>query len=212
VLRAFQLIGAIITLCGLVLQFWLMTKYPSSRGIGNTVIHFLSFFTIQTNILISACLLLPALIPTSRVSQLLSRPSLRTAVMSYSALVAVIYFLLLRNIGHDYGLERLADWILHYVTPAMFLMDWVAWVPKGRVPWRAVAGYLIYPALYAAWTLLYGAITGWYPYPFVNATKLGTEHLVLNLIALACVVVSIPVMFLAIDRLLAALHARKPRT
>lgn len=211
-LRAFQLIGAIITLGGLGLQFWLMTKYPSSRGIGNTVMHFLSFFTIQTNILIAASLLLPALIPTSRVSQLLSRPSLRTAVMSYSALAAIIYFLVLRNIGHDYGLERLADWTLHYVTPAMFFIDWVASVPKGRVPWSAVAGYLIYPALYAAWTLLYGAITGWYPYPFVNATKLGTEHLVLNLIALACVVVSIPVMFLVVDRLLAALHARKSRS
>jgi hypothetical protein len=188
-----------------------MTKYPGSRGIGNTVIHFLSFFTIQTNILIAACLLLPALMPMSRTSQLVSRPSLRVAVMSYSALVAIIYFLVLRNIGHDYGLERLADWILHYVTPTIFLIDWVAWVPKGRIPWSAVAGYLIYPALYGAWMVLYGAITGWYPYPFVNATKLGYAHLVGNLMALACVVVLIPVTFLIIDRLLAAIHGRKQR-
>ena len=207
-LRASRFLGAIIALGGLVLQFWLMTKYPSSRGIGHTIIHFLSFFTVQTNILIAACLLLPALAPMSRASQLLSRPSLRTAVMSYSALVASIYFLVLRNIGHDYGLERFADWILHYVTPAMFLIDWIAWVPKGRVPWSALARYLIYPALYAAWTLLYGAITGWYPYPFVNAARLGYAHLAGNLVALACVVVSIPVMFLGIDRLLAALHGR----
>jgi hypothetical protein len=212
VLRAFRFLGATMALCGLVLQFWLMTKYPSSRGTGNTVIHFLSFFTIQTNILIAACLLLPALTPMSRVGQLLSRPSLRTAVMSYSALVAIIYFVVLRNIGHDYGLERLADWILHYVTPAMFLIDWVAWVPKGRVPWSAVARYLIYPALYAAWTLLYGAVTGWYPYPFVNAAKLGYAQLVGNLLALTCAVVSIPVIFLVFDRLLAALHRGEHRT
>jgi len=211
VLRAFRFLGAAIALGGLVLQFWLMAKYPSSRGIGQTIIRFLSFFTIQTNILIAAYLLLPALAPMSRISQLLSRPSQRTAVMSYSALVAIIYFLVLRNVGHDYGLERLADWILHYVTPGMFLFDWVAWVPKGRVPWSVVARYLIYPALYAAWTLLYGAITGWYPYPFVNATKLGYAQLAGNLVALACVVVSIPVVFLVIDRLLAVLHGRGPR-
>jgi len=211
VLRAYRFLGATIALGGLVLQFWLMTKYPSSRGIGQTVIRFLSFFTIQTNILIAAYLLLPALTPMSRVGQLLSRPSQRTAVMSYSALVAIIYFLVLRNVGHDYGLERLADWILHYVTPAVFLIDWVAWVPKGRVPWSALARYLIYPALYGAWTLLYGAITGWYPYPFVNAAKLGYTQLAGNMVALACVVVSIPVMFLVIDRLLAAVHGREHR-
>jgi hypothetical protein len=129
--------------------------------------------------------------------------------MSYSALVAIIYFTVLRNIGHDYGLERLADWILHYVTPTMFFIDWVAWVPKGRVPWSAAARYLIYPALYAAWTLLYGAVTGWYPYPFVNAARLGYAQLVGNLLALTCAVVSIPVMLLAIDRLLAALQRRE---
>jgi hypothetical protein len=179
---------------------------------GHTIIHFLSFFTVQTNILIATCLLLPALTPMSRVSQLLSRPSQRTAVMSYSALVAIIYFLVLRNIGHDYGLERLADWILHYVTPTVFLIDWVAGVPKGRIPWSAVARYLIYPALYAAWMLIYGAITGWYPYPFVNAARLGYAQLLGNLVALACVVISIPVMFLGIDRLLAALHEREHGT
>jgi len=211
VLRAFRFLAATIALCGLVLQFWLMTNYSSSRGIGNTVIHFLSFFTIQTNILMSVCMLLPALTPTSRVSQLLSRASLRTAVMSYSALVAIIYFAVLRNIGHDYGLERLADWVLHYVTPTMFFIDWVAWVPRGRIPWSAAAHYLIYPALYAAWTLLYGAVTGWYPYPFVNAARLGYAQLVGNLLALTCAVVAIPVMLLAIDRLLAALQRREHR-
>jgi hypothetical protein len=203
--RAFRLVGATIALCGLILQFWLMTKYPSSRGIGNTVMHFLSFFTIQTNILIVACLLLPALMPTSRASQLLSTPSLRIAVMSYSALVASIYFVVLRNIGHDYGLERLADRILHYVTPAMFFIDWLAWVPKGRVPWSSVARYLIYPALYAVWMLLYGAVTGWYPYPFVNAARLGVAQLVGNLVALTCTVILMPVIFLALDRVLAKL-------
>ena len=79
---------------------------------------------------------------------------------------------------------------------------------QGALATRALARYLIYPALYAAWTLLYGAITGWYPYPFVNAARLGYAHLAGNLVALACVVVSIPVMFLGIDRLLAALHGR----
>jgi glucan phosphoethanolaminetransferase (alkaline phosphatase superfamily) len=111
-----------------------MTKYPEAQSIAQTTTRFLSFFTIHTNILIAVCMLLPALILNSRTSHLLSKPSLRTAVMSYSALAGIIYFLLLRNIGHDDGLERRADQILHYVTPAMFLIDWLLSVPRGRYP------------------------------------------------------------------------------
>jgi hypothetical protein len=117
VARAYRLLTGIIALGGLALQFWLMTMYPESRSITQTAIHFWSFFTIQTNMLIAGCMLLPALMPSSLVSQLLCKPSLRTAVMSYSALVGIIYFVLLRNIGDDDGLERRADQILHYVTP-----------------------------------------------------------------------------------------------
>src|SRR5215211_732369 len=113
-----------------------MMQYPDSKSIAAATTHFLSFFTIQTNILLAVCMLLPALMPGSRASHVLSKPSVRTAIMSYSALTAIVYFALLRNIGQDDGLERRADQVLHYVTPALFLIDWLAWVPKGRVPFR----------------------------------------------------------------------------
>jgi len=207
--RAFRLFAATIALCALVLQFWLMTKYPSSQSIAVTAVRFLSFFTIQTNILILVCMLAPALTPGSRVSELLSRPTLRTAVLSYSAVVAIIYFALLRDIGHDQGLERLADQVLHYVTPTMFFVDWLVWVPKGRTRWSAIGCYLIYPALYCAWTFLYGAISGWYPYPFVHARRLNYAHIAENLAGIACLIIAIPLLLLLLDRALAALRGKR---
>jgi hypothetical protein len=207
--RAFRFLAGTIALLGLVLQFWLMTKYPGARSIVVTIVNFLSFFTILTNVLIVLCMLLPAVSPTSRVGQLLLRPSIRTAVVSYSAVVGVIYFALLRNIGHDYGLERVADQVLHYITPTMFVIDWLAWVPKGRVRWTDTAGFLIFPALYGAWTLIHGAATGWYPYPFFNAARLGYAEMLGNFAGLACVVLAIPFVFLVLDRVLAALQGKR---
>lgn len=204
--RAYRLLTGIIALGGLALQFLLMTMYPESRSLTQTAIRFLSFFTIQTNVLIAVCMLLPALMPSSPVSQLLRRPLLRTAVLSYSALVGIIYLVLLRNIGDDDGLERRADQILHYVTPTMFLIDWLAWVPKGRVPFGAVPAYLLYPGLYCVWMLLYGALTGWYPYPFVNAARLGSGELVRNIVGVTAVAVAIPYALLVLDRILASLQ------
>jgi hypothetical protein len=207
--RVFRFLAGTIALLGLVLQFWLMTKYPSARSIVVTTMKFLSFFTILTNMLIVLCMVVPAVTPSSRAGQLLLRPSIRTAVVCYGAVVGVIYFVLLRNIGHDHGLERLADQVLHYIAPTMFVIDWLAWVPKGRVTWTAMVRILIFPAFYGAWTLIYGAVTGWYPYPFFNATRLGFAEMLWSLVGLAGVVLAILVVFFALDRLLAALPGRQ---
>jgi hypothetical protein len=207
--RVFRLLGGAVAVAGLALQFWLMTHYPSSKNLLTTAIHFLNFFTIQTNMLIAACMLLPAIMPEMRASRVLSAPSIRTAVLAYSLLTALVYFALLRNIGHDRGLERRADEILHYVTPVLFLLDWLAFMPKARVPYRAVPLFLIYPALYVGWTFLYGALTGWYPYPFVNAKRLAFWQLTGNFIGLVCVAFAIPYGLVALDRLLAAVRRQR---
>jgi hypothetical protein len=207
--RLFRFATGLIALGGLALQFWLMTKYPGARNVTATVIRYLSFFTMQANILIVLFTLVPAVVPRSRISQWLSGPSMRTAVASYSAVVAIIYFALLRNIGHDYGLERFADRVLHYITPSMFLIDWLAWVPKGQLRWSDVGTFLIYPALYCVWTLLYGAVTGWYPYPFINAGRHDYAQVFGNFVGVACVMVAITLVFLVLDRVLAALQSQR---
>ena len=207
--RAYRLLAGCIAVAGLALQFWLMAHYPSSKGLLTTATQFFSFFTIQTNGLIAASMLLPAIMPGTRLSQLLSSASIRTAVLAYALLTALVYFALLRNIGHDDGLERRADQILHYVTPALFFFDWLAFVAKGQVPFRAVPRFLIYPALYVGWIFFYGGLTGWYAYPFVNAKRLDLWHLATNFIGLVFVALAIPYALVALDRLLTIVRRRR---
>ena len=207
--RACRLLAGCISVPGLALQFWLMAHYPSSKSPLTTATHFFSFFTIQTNVLIAASMLVPAIMPGTRLSQLFSNASIRTAILAYTLLTALVYFALLRNIGHDDGLERRADQILHYVAPALFFFDWLVFGAKGQVPFRAVPRFLIYPALYVGWTFFYGGFTGWYPYPFVNAKRLGLWHLATNFMGLVFVALIIPYGLVALDRLLTTVRSQR---
>ena len=63
-----------------------------------------------------------------------------------------------------------------------------------------------YPGLYCVWMLLYGALTGWYPYPLVNAARLGSGQLVTNIVGVTAVALAIPYALLVLDRILASLQ------
>jgi CHASE2 domain-containing sensor protein len=53
------------------------------------------------------------------------------------------------------------------------LLGWLLYGPRPRVSARVVLWALTWPALYLAYTLIAGAISGWYPYPFLDAASNG---------------------------------------
>ena len=75
--------------------------------------------------------------------------------------------------------------------------------PPARIPAIAPCWWLAWPLGYAAYALLRGAATGFYPYPFVDVPSLGMGRVLGNVAGL-CIV------FLATGFLLRALaHARQ---
>ena len=78
----------------------------------------------------------------------------------------------------------LADRLLHDVVPALYVIYWTLFAEKGVVRWRDIPGWLAYPMLYLAVTLVHGAFIGWYPYPFINVTKLGYGRTFVNVLIL----------------------------
>jgi hypothetical protein len=62
---------------------------------GAPSVHFFSFFTILTNLLAAAAMLLPVVAPNSSVGRFLDRPSVRTAITGYIVIVGTVYFALL---------------------------------------------------------------------------------------------------------------------
>lgn len=196
----YRTIAGAIGLFAVGIQYWLVVLDGGALLKGS--VHFFSYFTILTNILAAVALLAPVLAPASPTTRFLDRPSVRTAIAGYIVVVGTVYYALLRNIGHAQGWELFFEHVLHYVTPPLFVLDWLLFVPKGGLPWRTGVACLGYPAIYAVWTLAHGAVTGWYPYPFLDVADLGYPQTLLNIAGLVVAFLALELILVAIGRLL----------
>ena len=208
----FRSVAGTIGLFALGLQYWLMTRYPDARSSLTTFTRFFSYFTILTNTLIVLSMFLPLIGRNGAAGQLLSKPSVRTAIVNYSVIVAIVYFLFLRNIGNDRDLELVADRLLHYVTPTMFVVDWLLFVAGGEIGWSTIGTSLILPTLYGLWTLVHGALTGWYPYPFFNVARIGYPRTLGNFALFIVLFVVTDLVLIFLDRLIRSFSQRRNPT
>jgi hypothetical protein len=62
---------------------------------------------------------------------------------------------------------------------------------------------LWYPLVYLVWTLLHGAVTGWYPYPFVDVADLGYPRALINIAGLVVAFLSLEAALVGVGRMLA---------
>jgi len=198
-----------ITLLAVAVQYWVLMEGRSGDALIRSSIEFFSFFTILTNILAGVALLWPVLAPRSGLAHFLMRPSVRTAITGYIIIVGVVYYLLLRNVGNQHGLGLFVERSLHYVTPPLFVLDWLLFVPKHGLSWKVGFASLGYPFVYTVWTLLHGAVTGWYPYPFIDVPELGYPRVLANMVALVGSFLGLELALVGIGRLLAQLRERR---
>jgi hypothetical protein len=78
------------------------------------------------------------------------------------------------------GLQRIADIILHDLIPVMYVGYWLFLASKVALRWRSVMAWLIYPLAYLFLIMIRGALSGRYPYPFVDAGQLGYPRVFAN--------------------------------
>jgi len=204
---AYRALAGTLTALAVALQYWLSVVANPSSDVLISSLRFFSFFTILTNLLAAAALLWPVLRPEDVAARFLSRASVRTAIAGYIVMVGVVYYLLLLGLSHRQGLSLAVEHILHSVTPLLFVIDWAFFVPKAGVRWRVGFAALIFPLAYAAWILVYGAASGWYPYPFIDVSELGYAQVGANIVALVVAFLLIELMLVAIGRKLEA-HGR----
>jgi hypothetical protein len=62
----------------------------------------------------------------------------------------------------------------------MFVIYWIVAAPKSGITWIDPIKWLVYPIIYMAYSLIRGAIADWYPYWFVDITKLGYSTALTN--------------------------------
>ena len=132
-------------------------------------------------------MLAPILLPQTSTANFFTRAGVRTAVASYIIIVCIVVFFILRHLTILHGLDFLTDLLLHYIMPALFVVDWILFVPKDELAFKQVPWWLVFPVIYLGWTFVHGALSGFYPYPFLNTAVLGVGRVLLNELGLLAV-------------------------
>ena len=158
---------ALLALGAVCLQAWHLIQIDRFA-----ILQFISFFTIQSNVIAAVVMAIEAAGGLGmRPSR---RESLRGAVVLYLSITAIVYALLLsrlpivKEIVHPW-----ADPVLHYLVPLWVLIDWLLAPITSIITFRRAMLWLVYPLGYLFVSLIRGALTGWYPYPFLNPNEPG---------------------------------------
>lgn len=167
---------------GVLLQLHLTLGLSLANGktIATGLVIYFGYFTILTNLLVAVGLMVPLLAPASWAGRFFRRPGVRTATAAAIAVVGLAYFFLLRSVWNPQGWQLVADGVLHYLTPLLFLTFWWIAVPKQGLRWWQVGVWTSYPLGYFACMLIRGELTGLYPYHFLDAGSLGWDRTLTN--------------------------------
>jgi hypothetical protein len=133
----------------------------AGRG-SHDLVNTLSFFTVQSN-LIGAAVLLVAAARWRREPT----PALdwwRGGAVVYLLVTMVVYNLLLTS-------DEPMSWtnaVVHALFPIYLVIDWLLQPPGASIGWGRALLWLVFPTVYLAYTFMRGALVGWYPYPFFD--------------------------------------------
>lgn len=202
--RLYASVVALLGWFGLILQLYLLLNNENSGvSFWGRFFNFFSYFTILTNILVALCLTMNVVQSASAIGKFFKTDSVQAALTVYILIVGVIYYLLLRNIWKPQGWHFVADVILHYAIPVLYLLYWLIFIPKGKLKFKYAISWMLYPALYFVYSIIRGTITHWYPYPFIDVQTNGYASVSMNAAFLLAAFIIAVFIFIGIDKLLA---------
>ncbi len=192
---------SIVAWFALIGQLYLIIQNRNT-SITSTLIRYISFFTILTNLLVALCSTILLRDKNNEGLNFFTRLKTITAIAVYITVVGLIYNLILRFLWQPQGLQLIVDELLHTVVPVLFILFWLLFVPKAGLKAKDIWPWLLYPFVYVIYILIRGAITGEYPYPFIDVVQLGYSKVFLNSGMLVIVFIVFSLLFVGLDRFL----------
>ncbi|BFV56090.1 Pr6Pr family membrane protein [Kitasatospora sp. CMC57] len=175
----------VLRLCfGLLAAAALGVQAHRSATLHLSMVNFFSYFTNLSNTAGVVVLLAGGtlgLLGRGRVPD-----PVRGAVVLYLTITGLVYLVALSA----YDLGPLLPWVnavLHRVMPLVLLADWLTDPPRHPISRQRALAWLLFPLLYLPYTLIRGAVTDWYPYPFLDPRHPGGY----GRVAVACTLVTL---------------------
>ncbi|MGA4865770.1 Pr6Pr family membrane protein [Streptomyces lavendulocolor] len=180
----------------------------------------LSYFTIQSNLLLATVLALSARRAWSGHPPL--PPRVTTGAVLLITITGLVYHLLLADAaafsmtGAQAGPHAVANQLLHTVTPLGALLDWLLLTLPGGLRPRDAALWLLCPLAYLIFALTRGALLSpgtpaRYPYPFLDVTAHGYPGVLQRALVLGLLFYALALALITLDRIRPSLRARENR-
>jgi hypothetical protein len=209
--RSWHVAIALLVAVAMIVQLWIAIRVsatPPGHAVGrlagtpmaNRVVRVLSFFTIQSNILSAVTSAQLGRNPThdGRVWR-----AGRLAALFGITVTGIVYSTVLAKVHEPRGWQETGtNTVFHYIVPIMMVLGWLLFGPRRRIEPRTVLVSILWPVAWAVYILTYGAITKWYPYPFVDVTTHGYGRVVVNAVAVVAVLLVVTVLSWFGDRCL----------
>jgi hypothetical protein len=200
-MRVYAAAGALLGWFALALQFYLvLVQSRAGLAMLGAVITYFSFFTTLTNPLVALVFTAIAARPAAGGMRFFLSSSVQAGTTVYIAIVGAVYQLLLRQLWNPQGAQRLADVLLHAVIPVGYVLYWLLFAPRTGLRWKDAVGWLVYPGVYLVYVLARGAVSGLYPYPFVDVNVLGYGGALARAAGLMLVFLGMGLLVVAVGR------------
>ena len=204
--RVWHLLIALNVLAALVIQVWLiLTGGPdpntgetvASVGVAERMIQTLSFFTIQSNLLVLVVAITLVVDPFRdgrfwRVLRL-------DALLGITITGLVFDTILIRYVDPT-GWQLVATIGFHYVAPWATLLGWLLFGPRPRIDRSTIAWASLWPVAWIVYTFVRGALVDWYPYPFLDVDKVGYPAALGVTAVVLAVAAALVALFARLDR------------
>jgi hypothetical protein len=178
-----------------------VTEPADGTSVLTSVIRFFSYFTIQSNLLV-----LGAVLPLVRNAGHDGRwwRVVRLASLLGITVTGLVYVVVLAPTDHPQGVHVWTNIGEHYISPVLTVLGWLLLGPRPRITGSVVGWALLWPVAWIGYTLAHGAVTGWYPYDFLDVSALGYAVALRNLAFIVLVALVFLLGSWLVDRLLPA--------
>ena len=173
------------------------------NAVGHSLVNFVSFFTIESNIIAAATFAIGAwVLLRTKGDGPAWFATLRLSAVTYMTITGLVYNLLLRGYALPQG--RTLEWaneVFHVVMPIIVLLDFLLAPGRVRLDFKKIRLIIIFPIAWCAYTLIRAPFAldpslgtaPWYPYPFLDPqlSHNGYVSVAFYIIVIALVICSI---------------------
>lgn len=162
------------------------------------VLNLFVFFTIQSNLLVG--------VTTAMLARRLDRPSTAFRAVYLAAVLditvtGVVFQVALADLDQLEGKAAAADFLLHKMIPAMAVIGWLVFGPRGLFTRRIVPYATIVPLAWVGFTLARAPFASdFYPYPFIDVSDLGYPRVLVNIAVITALFFGLAAGAVALDR------------